>query len=466
MQCAAVAGMHAGGVGLDVKQPMENYKYELDCSADDINGEAYLKYSKASTSPREFRSPGTAANLLNDCGKQLRIVEETDQHEIADLCPHHNRVQTGGDKWICATDASGGDMTPAAGKCLEAVLTGETNERTQRAIADLVVTDCDDDEVNQRFVFTTPAEGKLGYSGQLVSLMEPAEGSDGSKHLWCVEITEKVDDDASTTFMQYRVDWCATDHTTEEELYCSGHASQSTKDENHLPFCQTFRSNRHWFGSQQAVSADPFKRRARRTAAPAFQAPPANIFSYVQPMTYKFDIAGTPEEISKKLGIAWEEDTKTEEIDATAETLEGMRQYLSANVNAEMRVQAILVLEEQSRVEFDVRTRSQAAFDVGGATGKFEKASGLTVTPGEDETVACGPGETCGFLYFQKEATIYHVGTNDVDGSRRSIHDCTADAPCKYEMMYEPPNGKHQRLPHHTYHICHSNAVGECSTKN
>merc|ERR1719271_1533876 len=116
--------------------------------------------------------------------------------------------------------------------------------------------------------------------------MEPAEDSTG-KHLWCVEITEKVDDDPATTFMQYRVDWCALDHATEEELYCSGRQSTSTKDENHLPFFQTFRSNRHWFSNQQAVSSDPFKRAARRTQAPSFEAPPANIFSYVQPMVYK-----------------------------------------------------------------------------------------------------------------------------------------------------------------------------------
>merc|ERR1719181_118386 len=89
-----------------------------------------------------------------------------------------------------------------------------------------------------------------GSSGQLVSLMQPEVGPESpdsqtgevGPHLWCVEISEKLDGNAETVKMDYKLAWCATDHETDDRLFCRGDPEKRASVSG-LPACQTLRAN-------------------------------------------------------------------------------------------------------------------------------------------------------------------------------------------------------------------------------
>lgn len=298
--------------------------------------------------------------------------------------------------------------------------------------------------------------------------------------MWCVEISEKVDDDADTTYMDYRVDHCALNHKNDEELYCHGTESRSQHDTDHLPNCQMFRSNKHRFDNPVAAPTSRRDMFRSRAPAPEFVAPPANIFSYVQPMKYTIYIQALPDHLRGKI-MVWEAGQAVDSNDATEATVAATAKWLSEtlpDVGPDVRVAAIQILSgmdperntpKGSIIEFDMRTLNHKDFAVNIQNALIEplmKALDCPVQLWPESSVACGPGEMCGFLYFKKQAKIYDAVSGKVeDTKRRSIHECTTAEPCKYEMMYEPPTtptGTTSRVPLNTYHVCHSNTVEEC----
>jgi len=455
VSCAAVHHMAdldgQAGVGLKLGRSLDNHAFNLMCEPNDGAGEALFKYQKYSEESglKNVLAPAASGALLGACGKQLRIVEESDEHHTVDACPRGDLEST----------EHGQACSSGPGKCMEAVAGADGK-------GDLVVTDCNAESVAQRFVYTTESsDSDSGSSGQLVSLLAPDKDQDGGRHLWCVQMQEKDVGNRRTRQMEYGLSWCATDVDEDANLYCSG-------DEG-MPGCQAFRSNVHNFdGGAAEVEdewGDEFWGDEEETLEPA-----ANVFSYVQPGVFTIDIqddwAAIRDGLTEPFEISDVEDKRKEgrgrgrgsfQGPASDATREGFEK-LFASVHKSAKVVDIIMLSgrrDGARVTFDFRVQDLSSVDV---TGFLEAITenGLPHAHRTSKTppVACGENEQCSFLYFLRDHTVY-----DLNGTptQRDIYSCSGEQACKYEMTFAS-SSPGQRVPVNAYHLCYSTDISEC----
>lgn len=311
-----------------------------------------------------------------------------------------------------------------------------------------------------------------------------------------MQISEKLDGNAETVKMDYKLAWCATNHEADDRLFCRGDPEERASDHG-LPACQTLRAN---MASNDAVEVDAFGGgfggfgtfgAFNKSMAATHKTPPANVFSYVQPKKYYLEVAGAwaavvaaVSEQGKALAI--EENPGSEEskhginrYDATEESRRSVEAFFqsvehpAAHAARVRNLQLYSGNQEGMRLTVEFRLQEFDSFSEAMQDeffGAVNAAGFAHRRPPRNsplvEQAACGDNEQCGFLYFLHKSTVFDPSGQS---SGKRIHECVktgefpADA-CKFEMYMEAknPTKKQRIMGNGVYQVCYSNDLSDC----